>query len=439
MTVDQNQPQGIQQFDSTDSGSDLIIEAPSSPDLRPVKLILLAMIMGITVGLLFGTRAVVFGPIGSTIIGMIKTLAGPLILFAVLEAFLKTEMTWKQAWRMISVAAINGACAVVIGLTLANVIQPGVGWKPSAELKSAGSTTIKPASRKIEPLKEILGYVPQNIVQPFLDNQVISIVLLAVLIGAALRRVQQFQIHQGRTDYVAVEHAVVTGFEVIQQIMRWVVALVPLAVFSVVAKAVGEGGLAKLALLGPYVLVVTGGLAIQILVVYQSWIFWGTRYSLKQFWAAARHPVTVAMGTSSSLATMRDTLIALEQKLGVSKSAARLAACVGTNLNNDGILLYEAMAVLFVAQYEGIHMTLGQQALAALSCIIAGIGIGGVPDAGLISLTIVLATVGLPQEIVPLLMAVDWLLSRCRAMTNVISDMTLAATIDGKLGQEGSG
>ena len=91
MTVDQNQPQGIQQFDTTDSGSDLIIDAPSTPDLRPVKLILLAMILGITVGLLFGTRAVVFGPIGSTIIGMIKTLAGPLILFAVLEAFLKTE------------------------------------------------------------------------------------------------------------------------------------------------------------------------------------------------------------------------------------------------------------------------------------------------------------------------------------------------------------
>jgi DAACS family dicarboxylate/amino acid:cation (Na+ or H+) symporter len=244
--------------------------------------------------------------------------------------------------------------------------------------------------------------------------------------------VQQFQQRQGRTDYVALEHAVVTCFEAIQQVMRWVVMLVPLAVFSVVAKAVGEGGLGKLAMLGPYVLVVLGGLFLQILIVYQAWIVTSTRYTLKQFWAAARHPVTVALGTSSSLATMRDTLIALEQKLGVSKTSSRLAACVGTNLNNDGILLYEAMAVLFVAQYEGISLSLGQQALAALSCIIAGIGIGGVPDAGLISLTIVLATVGLPQEIVPLLLAVDWLLSRARAMTNVISDMTLAATIDGK-------
>ena len=428
-----HEPHGIQQMQPDEVALDILEPAPSTPDLRPVRNILLAMLAGMAVGLLAGKSAVPVGQVGSTIIGMIKTLAGPLILFAVLEAFLKTEMTWQQARRMLAIAFINGTCAVLIGLTLANVLQPGVGWKPSDQLKSTASNTIKPTARKIEPLKEILGYVPQNVVQPFLDNQVISIVLLAVLVGAALRKVQQFQLSQGRTDHVAVEHAVVTGFEAIQQIMRWVVALVPLAVFSVVAKAVGEGGLAKLALLGPYVLVVLGGLAIQILVVYQSWVVWATRFSLREFWSAARHPVTVAMGTSSSLATMRDTLVALEQRLGVSKSSARLAACVGTNLNNDGILLYEAMAVLFVAQYEGISLTIGQQALAALSCIIAGIGIGGVPDAGLISLTIVLSTVGLPQEIVPLLMAVDWLLSRSRAMTNVISDMTLAATIDGRM------
>lgn len=425
--------QGIEQIDFEISSSDLIDEQASTPDLSAIVRIMVAMILGVGVGLAFGKDAVFLGQFGSKIIGMIKTLAGPLILFAVLEAFLKTEMTWTQARKMLFIAAINGTCAVIIGLTLANVIQPGVGWKPAAELaESAKNSTIKETTRTINPLSDILGYVPQNIVDPFLKNEVISIVLLAVIVGASLRKVQQLQKIQGRTDHVAVEHAVVTGFEAIQQIMRWVVALVPFAVFSVVAKAVGEGGIYKMAMLGPYVLVVVGGLLLQVLVVYQSWIVWATRYSLVEFWRAARHPVTVALGTSSSLATMRDTLIALEQKLGVSKPASRLAACVGTNLNNDGILLYEAMAVLFVAQYEGIELSLAQQGMAALSCIIAGIGIGGVPDAGLISLTIVLATVGLPQEIVPLLLAVDWILSRCRAVTNVISDMTLAATIDGK-------
>jgi Na+/H+-dicarboxylate symporter len=150
---------------------------------------------------------------------------------------------------------------------------------------------------------------------------------------------------------------------------------------------------------------------------------------LRTFWAGARNAVVYALGASSSLATLPVTLRCLD-RMGVSPQSARLAACVGTNLNNDGILLYEAMAVLFVAQVYGIHLTIGQQLLAAASCVIAGIGIAAVPDAGLISLALVLATVGLPGEIVPLLLTVDWLLSRCRAVTNVSSDFLVAVLLD---------
>jgi Na+/H+-dicarboxylate symporter len=135
------------------------------------------------------------------------------------------------------------------------------------------------------------------------------------------------------------------------------------------------------------------------------------------------------MGASSSLATLPITLRALT-RMGVSDRSARMAACVGTNLNNDGILLYEAMAVLFVAQVHGIDLSLGQQLVAALSCLIAGIGIAGIPEAGLISLALVLATARLPLEILPLLLTVDWFLSRCRAMTNVTSDLLVAVVLD---------
>lgn len=394
-----------------------------------IVLIVVAMFAGALFGSIIGPRASTLGQVGSAIIGMIKALAGPLILFAVLDAFLSSPMTWKQTRRMLAVALINACIAISIGLLLANTLKPGEGWK-SPEAAAASNAGRSAPARTIDPVRDLLHFVPQNFVQPFLDNQVISIVILAVITGAALRTVRNRQIEQGRERFQGIEDGVSTGFEIVQQIMAWVVKLVPIAVFSVVAKAVGEGGVAKLAILGPYLTVIIVGLALQILLVYQSWIVFASRYSLKRFWAAARHPLSVAVGTSSSLATMRDTLLALESKLGVSAASARLATCVGTNLNNDGILLYEAMAVLFVAQYEGIDMSLGQQGMAALSCVIAGIGIGGVPDAGLISLTIVLATVGLPQEIVPLLLSVDWILSRCRAMTNVISDMTLAIVID---------
>jgi DAACS family dicarboxylate/amino acid:cation (Na+ or H+) symporter len=135
-----------------------------------------------------------------------------------------------------------------------------------------------------------------------------------------------------------------------------------------------------------------------------------------------------AFGTNSSLATLPLTLDALDE-LKVSKSASRLGACIGTNFNNDGILLYEAMAVLFVAQAYGIDLSLGQQVMAALMSLVAAIGVAGVPEAGVVSLSLVLTAVGLPLEVVPLLLTVDWLVARMRSVTNVLSDMTVSIAI----------
>jgi DAACS family dicarboxylate/amino acid:cation (Na+ or H+) symporter len=123
------------------------------------------------------------------------------------------------------------------------------------------------------------------------------------------------------------------------------------------------------------------------------------------------------------------TLRALD-KLGVSREASALGACVGTNLNNDGIVLYEGMAVLFVAQASGIDLSIGQQLLAALTCIVAAMGVAGVPEAGFVSLALVLGTVGLPVELLPLLLSVDWILARARSVTNALSDMVLSIAID---------
>ncbi len=172
----------------------------------------------------------------------------------------------------------------------------------------------------------------------------------------------------------------------------------------------------------------------QVLIVYQTWLRIVARMPLGRFWSGAREALIYAMGTGSSLATLPVTLRSLD-RMGVSPQSSRMAACVGTNLNNDGILLYEAMAVLFVAQACGLQLTIGEQVVAAISCAIAGIGISGIPEAGLISLLIVLKTVKqIPDElvaaVVPLLLTVDWVLGRCRAMTNVTSDMLVAVLLD---------
>jgi Na+/H+-dicarboxylate symporter len=403
-----------------------------------VARILLAMGLGAVTGLILGRRAAPLGQFGTVIIGLIKALAGPLLLFAVVDAFLRTQVRLRSGLVMIAIALTNAAIAVVIGLTLSNMMRPGDHL--SIELPAAGSGDSSGAHaaggggpgseiRKIDLVKELASYIPASVVKPFVDNSVITIIILAVMSGAALRRVKTSQSARGDSSYVVVEQGVATIYQMIEVMLAGVITMVPVAVFGVVAQTIGRNGFAPLVGLAAYVGVAVLGLAIQVFVVYQAWIVLVAGRSLGWFWSGARDAVVYALGSSSSLATLPVTLRCLD-RMTITPQSARMAACVGTNLNNDGILLYEAMAVLFVAQVYDIQLTIGQQFLAAVSCTLAGIGIAAIPDAGLISLALVLATVGLPVEILPLLLTVDWLLSRCRAMTNVTSDILVAVLLD---------
>lgn len=406
-------------------------QVPTRRRFSFVARILTAMLLGVLVGLAVGDRAKGLGDLGTVIIGLIKALAGPLLLFAVLDALVRTNVRLRSAALMVSIAVANAFIAVVIGLTISNVLQPGRHLVPPDLAPGVASPV--PKAAKIDFWAELVGYIPTSVIKPFLDNSIISIVFLAVLGGLAIRRVRHEQMERGEHGYLVVEEFIATGFRIVEKMLGMVIAMVPVAVFGVVASAIGRQGFAPLKGLAAYVSVAVLGLAIQVFVVYQGWLVLVARMPLRRFWSGAREAIVYALGASSSLATLPVTLRCLD-RMKVSPQSARLAACVGTNLNNDGILLYEAMAVLFVAQVYGIHLTLAQQVLAAVSCVIAGIGIAAVPDAGLISLALVLSTVGLPLELVPLLLTVDWLLSRCRAMTNVTSDILVAVLLD-RLGE----
>jgi Na+/H+-dicarboxylate symporter len=398
--------------------------------------IIIAMGLGIVAGLVLGERAEPLSKLGALIIDMIKGLAGPLLLFAVLDAFLRTEVKARSGALMIGISLTNAVFALAIGLTLSNVFQPGrhiqiiydePAARAAADLERAARNV--GSTRTIHFVDELVGLIPTSLVRPIVDNAVIAIVIVAVLLGAALRKVKAGQLARGEDDYLVIERGVATLYKAIEILLSWVIHLVPLAVFGVVAKTVGHYGFEPFRGLVAYLLVGLLGLGLQVAIVYQVWIGLIAGISLRRFWAGAREAVAYALGTASSLATLPVTLKTLD-KMGVSPQSARMAACVGTNLNNDGILLYEAMAVLFVAQASGIQLSIGEQLLAAGACAIAGIGISGVPEAGLISLIIVVRTVHLPETIIPILLTVDWVLGRARAMTNVVSDIVVAVLLD---------
>jgi Na+/H+-dicarboxylate symporter len=183
-------------------------------------------------------------------------------------------------------------------------------------------------------------------------------------------------------------------------------------------------------LLAIFVLLVAAGMAVHVLVWYALVLRLVARVSPNRFFADAADPLVTALGVGSSLATLPVTLRALEERMGVSSESARLAAVVGTNLNHDGIVLYEAAAALFVALVYGIALGLLAQLRVVSLAIVAAVGIAGVPEAGLVTLSLVIGGVGLPLAAVPLLLPVDWMLGRLRAMTNVASDMVVANVLD---------
>ncbi len=388
--------------------------------------ILIALAAGTAAGLIIGKPVGVLGDVGKLVIQAIKVAATPLLMLAVINAVLQAKVSAKSGLRMVVLASVNASIALGFGLALSNALKPGRHMAGNFSSVSWTSATA-PApvvKQKIGPMAVLSGFVPTSLVSPFAENSVIPLVGMALLLSLALRKLKE-----SGTD----THGLERDFEILQKAMEtilgWIIRLVPVAVFAVVAKAVGEQGFAPFRGLAAYVGVGLLGLTLHPLITYTLWLTGYARMDLRRFFEAAREPVIYAAGANSSLATLPITLKALD-KLGVSKGASALGACVGTNLNNDGIILYEAMAVLFVAQAHGIELTLAQQMFAAGSCLLAAMGIAGVPEAGFISLSLVLTTVGLPLEILPLLLTVDWVLARARSVVNVLSDMMISILLD---------
>jgi Na+/H+-dicarboxylate symporter len=385
------------------------------------------MVFGGLFGVVVGPRAGGMGEVGKVVIGLIKTLATPLIFFAVIDAFLRTTIRAKSGLLILGISVVNATLAVVIALTLANSLRPGRYLCIPTEAQV--SRDVLRGGRPARFLEDLLALIPANIVDPFRTNSIVPVVVLAITGGLALRRHKDEQTAVGGLGYRVIEDFVAAVLRALELLLGWVVALLPLAVFMVIAQTVGTQGLSALRGLALYLGVVVLGLAMHVGLVYQAWVVFVARVPVAWFWAALRAPLAYAAGASSSLATLPVTLRSLKA-MGVSDGSARMSACVATNLNNDGILLYEAMAALMVAQAYGIDLSLGQQLMVAATCVLASIGIAGVPEAGLISLAVVLTTAKLPLDLLPLLLSVDWILGRCRAMTNVVGDVLGAVLLD---------
>ncbi|HYJ07871.1 MAG TPA: dicarboxylate/amino acid:cation symporter, partial [Polyangiaceae bacterium] len=221
------------------------------------------------------------------------------------------------------------------------------------------------------------------------------------------------------------------GFSCIITVLGWVIALVPLAVFGKVASVVGTSGFQPFLALGMFVLAVLVALFIQA-SYYLLRIRFGSWVRPAELLRSTRDALVMAFSTASSTITMPVTYERLLSRVGLRERSASLGALVGSNFNNDGTALYEAMAALFIAQMLGLELSLADQVLVVLTSVVASVGAAGIPEAGLVTMTLVFTAVKLPTEYIALLLSVDWFLDRCRTTINVLGDMNVACLLDGK-------
>lgn len=406
--------------------------------------ILLGVLVGTALGLAFGEDQVLpgvstkdLGDAGMLVVRLLKALAVPLIFFAIVDALLRSDISARSGARLLLICLFNVAVAFTIGLSLLNLLRPGDRWRGRLE-EIAGVAPVEPGSApspvSLSPLKNLEGYVPTSLLEPFAKNNVISVVLMALFAGTALRRVRSAQAAGGRVSVATLERLVEAAYETLMVVLTWVVQTIPFAVMGVVASVVGRSGFGAFAALGGYLGVILAGLCIHGLVYYPLMAWLVGRKPPRVYLGGGADAILTGLSTNSSLATVPLTLRCLTERMGVSPESARLSACIGTNLNNDGITLYDAMAALFMAQACGFDLDLGQQAVIVMASLMAGVGIAGIPEAGLIVLPLVLGAAGLPESVVaaaiPLVLPVDWIVGRARSMVNVLSDMLVAILLD---------
>lgn len=356
----------------------------------------------------------------------LRALATPLILLAVLHSFLTATIPGRAGSRLAFLLLTNTLAAIFIGLLVANVLKPGK-W---GRIEVAVLDTVE-ASTTLDPWGLIQDIVPEAILKPLVDNNVLQLIFLALAFGIVLRALKSEQTAQGKKDYLPIEQVITLLFEAVIRILHWVIALVPLAVFGIVARTIALQGFAPFKSLGAFILAVLIALFLQA-CYYLTRVHFGSWVNPKQFLRGGSDALFTAFSTASSTATMPITFEALLEKIGLRESSASLGALVGSNFNNDGTALYEAMSALFVAQILNLHLSLPQQLIVVITSIFASVGAAGIPEAGLVTMTLVFTAVGLPTRYIALLITVDWFLDRCRTAINVMGDMTVSALLDGK-------
>jgi solute carrier family 1 (high affinity glutamate transporter) protein 1 len=374
-----------------------------------------------------------FRMFGEIFLKLLKMLIVPLVMASMIcgVAFLgDIRKIGRLGGVAVSYYMITTLMAVLLGIFLVTAIRPGVGYPldpDMAKTAAAEKLAVRGDYDFAQAFEDIMmGFFTENIIESMVEMQILPLIIFSIAFGAILTT------YAGGKKLISAFEALNEG---ILRFVRLIMYAAPIGIAGLVgAKLQGaqESGafFEALASLGWYAATVILGLLLHGFVVLPTLLLIFARRNPAAFIAALGKPLLTAFGTASSSATLPATIEALEDNAKVSKRTAGFVAPLGATINMDGTALYEAVAAIFIAQAYQIPLGPVHLGVIFVTATLAAIGAAGIPEAGLVTMILVLKAAGLPAEGIGLILAIDWFLDRCRTTINVWGDMIGAAIVD---------
>lgn len=380
--------------------------------------IFLAMMLGIVAGLVLPELMVELKFIGDIFLRLIQMGIILLVMGSVIEAIgsLHRKEIGNLGLKALFGFALTTITAAVIGIIIANIMQPGAGIVYNEEL----TTSIKATDKTIAQI--ITDFFPSNIISSIGSGSTIQVIVFAILAGLASSIISESNPNNTFLNNIKSLN------EILLQVIKLVMKIAPLGIFCLLGWVIGYYGIQVILPLFKFLLAFAIGMTL-ILAVFIFITATVVKVSPLKLSKKLLRMGVMAFTTTSSAITLPTKMADAEERIGVSKRVSRLINPLGMSLNSDGLAIYLALSCLTIAQFFNIEMSIQQQFIVVIMSTLATLGTVTVPGGGLVALAIVLPTVGLPIEGVALLAGIDWFSGMFRTVLNVIDDVLVALLV----------
>ncbi len=396
------------------------------------KQISVALVLGLGLGIFLNqtgnaSLASDIKPLGDLFIRGIKMLIVPLVFISIVTGVASLNNLAKLgrlSLKTIALYLCTTAIAISIGLVLGSIFKPGVG------IDLGTASTIEPTKAPTA-VETLLGLIPTNAVEAFAEGNVLQIIVFALLFGLSITMVGE--------KAKPVRDFFESAAEVIYRMTSMIIACTPYGVFALMTWVSGTYGLDMLLPLAKVIGIVYLGCFLHAVIVFGGGLRLVAKLNPVRYFQGSIEPIMLAFTSTSSSGTLPVTMMAAEKNLGVKRGVSSFVLPLGATINMDGTALYQGVCALFIAQAYGVDLSMGAYATIILTATLGSIGTAGVPGAGLIMLSLVLTSVGLPLEGVAIIAGIDRILDMARTGLNVAGDCAvscLVAKSEGELDEE---